>query len=68
MKHYAIELLVSVVSSETKERTKEWRKMRPSDSNEYYNFKTKEEAERILRMCYPNAIREEVRIVETTRE
>lgn len=41
-----------------------WRAMHPSRSNKPYRYDTREEAEKIMRMCYPQADQSQVRIVD----
>jgi hypothetical protein len=41
----------------------EWKSVCPT-GGQPYNFSTQEEADRMLRMCYPDELRENVRVIE----
>ena len=58
MKTYQFQVLITKADGTT-----EWRSVRPS-SDAPYAYETEQEAQRMLEMCYPDAIKETVRVIE----
>jgi hypothetical protein len=44
----------------------EWKLMRHSESGKYYVYDTRELAQRVLEMCYPDSCADNVRVKEIT--
>lgn len=59
MKSFYIQVLCDCAYSESRE----WRSVRPTNGAPY-SYSTREEAERVMRMCYPDESSEIVRVVE----
>jgi len=57
MKPYQFQVLIT-----KDDGTKEWCSVRPTNGKPY-SYETEQEARRMLEMCYPDAIKETVRVI-----